>query len=663
MYMRKKGFTLIELSAVAAIVSALSVGTYHAVQKGKSSQCLNNLKQIYQAVSMFTMDNGVLPNAKFFPSSRSDAKGIHNILAQYGARGEILFCPSIPAQLNNYGTNYIWNDALNNSSPDSVPASTWLMTEMTSVSRNIPAPHTGAGFNILYAGGNAQAGPRVNFPDVPSLPGKKPVQTTDKTDEIVPHQTFPRMIISSAGEVRAGEKIKIEVSIMDPAGKPVALKDTSLEIITEAEMAEIPSPLKIQESRQVADFESVFYKAGRITLKISEARTSIIGIKEIQVLPGEPFAMEFLNFPQTWQSAKPQKVTIVCYDKWKNKCDYTGLFYITDKTLQLPLKPMDMIKGQWSGELVFNKAHEQNILYAAAGKTISSSPEFNILHAEPAILEIKSAGETSAGASCEITAEIKDSFGNICTDFKGDIEIILPEGAVSDSKTVSFNSDDKGRKSFKLTFFSAGERIVKLSMENLKTEKEIYVNPGPLNEYKIREITTQEAGKPFDIVVRATDKWGNQIKGFSLRDSSGTVKYVSRDFTAGLWMETVIITKAGPQAIHIEDSYGIKGKSNTFTVLASNPDKMELEAIPLLLDEKNRYTAKIITRDIFGNEIGDYKGDFLIKSSEGLKTSLTEKMPPELIIEPMKTGYHTLNISDRKTNLKIEKSFFVRAKE
>jgi len=41
--MRTRGFTLIEITAVAAIVSTLSIGGYQLVKKGKDSVCLNNL--------------------------------------------------------------------------------------------------------------------------------------------------------------------------------------------------------------------------------------------------------------------------------------------------------------------------------------------------------------------------------------------------------------------------------------------------------------------------------------------------------------------------------------------------------------------------------------------------------------------------------------------
>lgn len=161
--MRKKGFTLIEITFVAGIVTSLSLGVYTAaIQRGKAADCLNNLKQIYQALVMFEQDNDKLPEAKFFPSSINDPKGIHNILKSYNIKGKVLFCPSLPEELNKYGTNYIWNDNVNGKRLENLTSSTWILTEMTSVSKDIPPPHSGR-YSVIYPDGSATTEPKINL--------------------------------------------------------------------------------------------------------------------------------------------------------------------------------------------------------------------------------------------------------------------------------------------------------------------------------------------------------------------------------------------------------------------------------------------------------------------------------------------------------------------
>ncbi len=162
----KRGFTLVEITFVAGIVTSLSLGVYTAaMQRGKTIDCLNNLKQIYQAVIMFEQDNDYLPNIKFFPNSFSDPQGLHNVLKQYGISGKVLFCPCLPDELNKYGTNYIWNDNVNGKRIENLSTSTWLLTEMTAVSKKIPPPHFGM-YSVIYIDGHTSTEPKVNITQV-----------------------------------------------------------------------------------------------------------------------------------------------------------------------------------------------------------------------------------------------------------------------------------------------------------------------------------------------------------------------------------------------------------------------------------------------------------------------------------------------------------------
>ncbi|MCM8785689.1 MAG: hypothetical protein NC827_06830 [Candidatus Omnitrophica bacterium] len=161
--MGRKGFTLVEITFVTGIITSLSLGVYTAaMQRGKAVDCINNLKQIYQGIVMFVQDNDCLPNAKFFPSSQNDEKGIHNILKSYGIKGKVLFCPSLPDQLNKYGTNYIWNDNVNGKRLENLLPTIWLLTEMTAVSKDIPPPHSGR-YSVIYSDGSATTEPKINL--------------------------------------------------------------------------------------------------------------------------------------------------------------------------------------------------------------------------------------------------------------------------------------------------------------------------------------------------------------------------------------------------------------------------------------------------------------------------------------------------------------------
>jgi prepilin-type N-terminal cleavage/methylation domain-containing protein len=664
------GFTLIEITAVAAIISALSAGTYLGVQKGRETECLNNLKQIYQAVTMFEMDNGTMPPAKFFPSSEADTRGIHRLLAQYGPRGSTMFCPSLPEQLNKYGTNYIWNDTLSGKNSGVVPASTWLMTEMTTVNKKISAPHMG-GFAVLYVGGHAKVGQRVNLPEVTAPEPKPEVKKTEvkeTEEELFPQQKLKKGLnILGQKEVVAGEKVKFSVFMSDADGKTATIKPGVLEITYAPSSADIPDSLQVKEDSPSVDFTAVFYKAGEATIKVRDEKTGDEDIYKTNVSPGPFHHFDFSDFPSEWEAGRPQKIRIVLLDNWNNRVDLEGdiVFYAVDGGLPSPEK-VRVIDGLWEGEMILRTFSAKNIIYVSGIGMVSTSPVFTVKHSAPSSLEIISDKEAVAGVSCEIAIKVKDPYGNLCTGYTGNFNIDIPEGAVSDMENIVMALEDAGVKKNNITFFKAGIKKIQIHSNDIKGEKEIHVNPGALSEFTIREINEQEAGKPFDIIVKSIDKWGNQVKGFYLKDSSGTVEYVNRDFTAGVWMETVVITKSGEHMIVVEDSVGHLGHSNKFFVKPSAPVKLEIDGIPVPMLKGQEYSGEVMIKDRFENKIVGYAGEFDIGTSEGLKAELISKEGKTLRIDlkPEKSGFYKLTLRDKNNkDLSAEQNVVVTDKK
>jgi len=183
--MRNKAFTLVEITAVTAIVAGLAAGGVQVVRKGQDARCINNLKQIGQAVIMFEDDMGFLPKAVLFPNGINDSNGIHSILRKYGASSaEIFYCPAVSEEFNKYGTNYIWNEAISGK-PSGSAGQIWLMTEVTSLYQALPVPHTG-GFGVLYADGSVRIGPR------PSLASAQPAQPKEEKPKEAPAYVLPQ---------------------------------------------------------------------------------------------------------------------------------------------------------------------------------------------------------------------------------------------------------------------------------------------------------------------------------------------------------------------------------------------------------------------------------------------------------------------------------------
>jgi len=143
------GFTVMEMVVVTGIVTSMGSGGYMGVKnRALRTQCMNNLRQIGMELRMYEMTNGALPNAKFYPENpKTDSRSLLRLLPGFE---RCMVCPVMPPALQQKGLTFLWNDKYSGKPLSAIPnpSHTWLMIEMTAVSKDAPAPHSG-GYNVL----------------------------------------------------------------------------------------------------------------------------------------------------------------------------------------------------------------------------------------------------------------------------------------------------------------------------------------------------------------------------------------------------------------------------------------------------------------------------------------------------------------------------------
>ncbi len=108
-----RGFTLIELLVVVAIIAILAAmllpALQHAKESAKSTHCLNNLRQLGEAMMMYVQDNN-----DYYPAINTgqdywglgSGEGILSAwalwLKPYFAQWKVIYCPSPPQKLTEY---------------------------------------------------------------------------------------------------------------------------------------------------------------------------------------------------------------------------------------------------------------------------------------------------------------------------------------------------------------------------------------------------------------------------------------------------------------------------------------------------------------------------------------------------------------------------------
>lgn len=115
-----RGLTLIELlvvMAIIAVLAGLSVGVFRNAQSSaRASSCMNNLRQIGAAVSMYVSDNDErFPTLVMARSSSTETSpALDTVLARYLRDTSVFACPEDYKHLAaTTGTSYLWNTKLN----------------------------------------------------------------------------------------------------------------------------------------------------------------------------------------------------------------------------------------------------------------------------------------------------------------------------------------------------------------------------------------------------------------------------------------------------------------------------------------------------------------------------------------------------------------------
>jgi len=161
----KKGFTLLELVVVIAILAILSVlafpGMRQAIDRSNTAKCLINLRALGAGLFIYLGDNGNrYPNLVGVRTSTSDSESsIDTVLADYVGNRSAFICPSDRGGAQASGTSYYWNVGLNGQ----ILASTRFLQENRSSRIPVMADKEGwhkflpEKVNFLYADGHVSS--------------------------------------------------------------------------------------------------------------------------------------------------------------------------------------------------------------------------------------------------------------------------------------------------------------------------------------------------------------------------------------------------------------------------------------------------------------------------------------------------------------------------
>jgi prepilin-type N-terminal cleavage/methylation domain-containing protein len=117
--MKERGFTLIEMLVVLAIIGTLAgIGfplTQSFLAKSREAACLNQLRSLGVALQGYLQENNqLMPRlAAGRTSKQDDSPALETVLLSYVESPEAFRCPADKEQFQKTGSSYLWNSTQN----------------------------------------------------------------------------------------------------------------------------------------------------------------------------------------------------------------------------------------------------------------------------------------------------------------------------------------------------------------------------------------------------------------------------------------------------------------------------------------------------------------------------------------------------------------------
>jgi len=407
--------------------------------------------------------------------------------------------------------------------------------------------------------------------------GSKPPPTSP----VAPDASRSSVAVDRATGVRAdgADRVTITVTVRDSSGNPLAGRTVFVEVPGEGTTVTQPAGATSASGVVTASVSSTQAGARQVTASVeAEGGAVVLGERPtIDFVPAPPVKLAFLtpSLSATAGEAVSPEVEVAVQDRLGRTVSGAS----REVSLLLAAGPSSAgLEGTLTAQTVNGIARFPRVVLKQAGAgyqlkatssglTDATSPTFEVVPALPTSLVLALPGTVTAGSAVSATVTIRDSFGNLATNYRGTVHFSSTSPGATLPADATFTAADNGSKSSSVTLSKAGTwevQVEDVTTPTLSFRGAVSVQAAAAAQLVLTSLPGPfEVGEAFSVEVMVRDAFGNDTTGYL-----GTIHVTSTDPLAELpedytftaaddgrhSFNAVFRTAANPQQLTVTDT-------------------------------------------------------------------------------------------------------------
>jgi chitodextrinase len=351
---------------------------------------------------------------------------------------------------------------------------------------------------------------------------------------------------ASGAQANGVDPVLITITVRDASGNPLAGRTVHVEVSGEGNT--VTQPVGVTPNTGVVTAFVVSTQVGskQVTASV-EAEGGPVVLSDrpvIHFMEALPVQLAFLtaSLSATAGEAIAPEIQVALQDRLGR----TVPSALGAVTLSLAAGPSSaVLEGTLTAEAVDGIARFPQVvlkqvgvgyqLKATTGGSLAdaTSPLFEVRPAQPSSLVLALPATVTAGSAVSATVTIRDSFGNLATNYRGTVRFISTSPGATLPADAAFTAADNGSKNFSVTLSRVGNwtvRVEDAATPALAFQVAVSVLPAAAAQLVLAAPPGPfEAGEEFSVEVVARDAFGNDATGYL-----GTIHISSPDPLAEL---------------------------------------------------------------------------------------------------------------------------------